>query len=296
MRGMCSSLLALLACCIATAGCSLSPPRHFDAHTPSDVSMLQDARFASANVRTGVWTPSRFQRATGEGIYFIDHYDESKIPVLFVHGLYGSPRNFQYLIEHLDRTQYQPWLYYYASGANLTDISERLAHELDTLCTYYDARSIIIVAHSMGGLIARDVLLRAPRTHRPAVPVLITLSTPWDGHLAASVGARMWPGAVPAWHDLATRSGYIEALFVTNSGLHRHLPDDTEHHLFASIGHRDTNASDGVVSVASQLREEAIDDSYRIYRFKESHVGILHSPGVVRSINHALATLAARPH
>ena len=290
MRGTCSSMMLLVIACAAAAGCSLNSVHP---EVADHFSLFDDPRFASANARTGVWLPSKFQRAGGEGIYFLDHYDRSKIPVLFIHGLYGSPRNFSYLVAHLDRSRFQPWFYYYASGANLTGIAERLSNEIDSLCAYYEVRSFVIVAHSMGGLVARDVLLRSSPLEGTAVPVLITLSTPWDGHRAAAVGARFLPRAVAAWHDLATRSAYIEALFQTSSGVHRHLPDGTEHHLFASIGPRTSggdNASDGAVSVASQLREQAWIDARRVYRFDETHVGILNSQEVANSINHTLAT------
>jgi pimeloyl-ACP methyl ester carboxylesterase len=295
MHGTCSSMMLLLLACAAAAGCSVNASHPY---ATADIPLLEDARFTSANARTGVWTPSKFQRAGGEGIYFLDHYDRAKIPVLFIHGLYGSPRNFSYLLTHLDRNRFQPWLYYYASGANLTGIAERLLNEIDSLCAYYQVRSFVIVAHSMGGLVARDVLLRSSRLERTAVPLLITLSTPWGGHRAAAVGARFLPRAVEAWHDLAFRSAYLEALFQTSSGVHRHLPDGTEHHLFASIGprtDRGANASDGAVSVASQLREQAWIDAYRVYRFDETHVGILNSPGVADSINRVLTTVLTSP-
>jgi pimeloyl-ACP methyl ester carboxylesterase len=294
MRGTCSSIIALLIGCVAAVSCSLNPVKPSDLHGTDDIALLDDARFASANARTGVWMPRKFQRAAGEGIYFLDPHDELKIPVLFIHGMYGSPRDFRYLIGHLDRSRFEPWLYYYASGADLSAITERLLNEINTLCTYYRVRSIVIVAHSMGGLIARDLLLRASHMHHTAVPVLVTLSTPWDGLRAAAVGARIWPRAVPAWHDLATGSDYIEALFATSSGTLRHLPDGTEHHFFASVGRRKeggVDGSDGVVSVASQLRDEAWKDSYRLYRFDETHVGILNSSAVSDSFNRTLASI-----
>jgi pimeloyl-ACP methyl ester carboxylesterase len=298
MSGTCSSMIWSFIWCVAGAGCSVNPSEPSDAHAHDDTSRLMDARFAPAIARAGVWMPWKFRAAAGEGIYFLENYDDSKTPVLFIHGMYGSPRDFQYLIRHLDWSHFQPWLYYYASGENLSGIAERLLDEMDALCAYYEVRSIVIVAHSMGGLIARDVLLRTSRVHRATVPVLITLSTPWDGHLAAAVGARFWPTAVTAWHDLATGSAYIEALFETDEGLHRHLPVDTEHYLFASLGrrkNRGADGNDGVVSVASQLQDAAWMDSYRIYRFDETHIGILNSTAVANSMNRTLATVLTHP-
>ncbi len=293
-----SPMAALLAGCLATAGCAVSPSGPSDVHASGDLSRLQDARFAQDFVRAGVWMPWKFEQAAGEGIYFLENHDDSKIPVLFIHGMYGSPRDFRYLIQHLDRSHFQPWLYYYPSGESLTGIAARLLHEIETLCTYYEVRSIVIVAHSMGGLIARDVLLHQSRVHGTAVPVLITLSTPWNGHRAAAIGARIWPTAVRSWHDLGVGSAYIDALFETNAGLPKHLPAGTQHYLLASLG-RSTNqgvdGSDEVVSVTSQLRDSALRDSYRIYRFKETHIGILNSAAVADSINGILATVPHRP-
>jgi hypothetical protein len=77
MRGTCSSMMLLLIACAATAGCSLNSVHP---EVADHFSLFDDPRFASANARTGVWMPSKFQRAGGEGIYFLDHYDRSKIP------------------------------------------------------------------------------------------------------------------------------------------------------------------------------------------------------------------------
>lgn len=294
MRASCSLILLALALCAASASCTLSPASSPDLFGGKNASRLQDARFDPGIARAGVWTPWKFQRAGDEGIYFLENHDDSKIPVLFIHGMYGSPRNFRYLIQHLDRDKFQPWLYYYASGDDLTGVAERLLDELATLCAYYKVRSIAIVAHSMGGLIARDLLLHEHRGYCADVPVLITLSTPWDGHLAAAVGARFWPTGVRAWRDLATGSPYIESLFQTREHVSRHLPLRTRHYLVASVG-RDTSrglaGSDQVVSVASQLRSAAWQDSYRIQLFDETHSGVLNSAAVASSINGTLATL-----
>jgi pimeloyl-ACP methyl ester carboxylesterase len=295
MRRTCSSIISLLIGCAAAVGCSLNAPHPY---TGDQMAVLEDARFASANARTGVWMPWKFQQAAGRGIYFLDSHDDSKIPVLFIHGMYGSPRDFRYLINRLDRMSFEPWVYYYPSGASLLGTAEHLLRQIDALCAHYDVRSIIIVAHSMGGLIARDILLRMSRSYRTAVPVLITLSTPWDGHRAAGIGARFWPTAVGSWHDLAARSPYIEALFETKGGSPRHLPVRTEHHLFASLGrskNRGAGGDDQVVSVSSQLRAAAWMDSYRICWFDETHVGILNSTAVANSINRTLATVLASP-
>src|SRR5690606_28019436 len=275
-------------------GCALHP---LDAsRLRPGPSRLEDPAFAPHLVRAGVWRPWRFRNTAGGGIHFLDNHDAARTPVLFIHGLYGSPRDFRYLIDHLDRTRFEPWLYYYASGEDLSGTVEHLSQEIDALCAHYGVRSLMIVAHSMGGLIARDFVLRRADS-RIAVPLLITLSTPWSGHRAAAIGSRFWPGAVRSWHDLATHSAYLEHLFATKTGLRRRLPAGTEHYLFASIGRgkdihdgRGVDGDDEVVTVASQLRDSACEDAYRIHRFAETHRGILRSAAVAESVNQALAT------
>ncbi len=297
MQATCSSILSLVAGCIALAGCAIDPSERSELRSGS-LSRLEDPTFAPNLVNAGVWMPWRFRRAAGAGIYFLDSHDASKIPVLFIHGMYGSPRDFRYLISRLERARFEPWFYYYASGDDLSSTVEHLLHEMDALCAHYNVRSLIIVAHSMGGLIAREFVLRTSESHCSAVPVLVTLSTPWHGHRAAAIGSLFWPDAVRSWHDVATRSTYLEGLFTTKAGMRRRLPVSTEHHLLASVGRdnkRGADLDDGVVTVASQLRDAACEDSYRIYRFEETHVGILNSAAVAESINRALATVLKQP-
>lgn len=288
MRRTCSSIVSVLLACAALVGCSVTPYSDAASYEP----VLENPYFASANTRIGVWTPWEFHRASRRGIYFLESYTDLKIPVLYIHGLYGSPRNFRYLISRLDRTRFQPWVYYYASGDSLNDTVSHLRQQMDALCVHYNVRSVMVIAHSMGGLIARDLLLRISDSYCKSVPVFVSLSTPWSGHRGAAIGARFWPTAVTSWRDLATDSAYIESLFQTKSGLSRQLPSGTEHHLFVSLGLHDSHGVEGddqVVSVASQLREAAQLDSSRIYRVEETHVGILSSPTVADEINRALA-------
>ena len=55
-------------------------------------------------------------------------FDPDKIPVLFVHGIGGTPLDWKYLAKGLDRHRFQPWFYYYPSGLRLNLVSG-LLHE-----------------------------------------------------------------------------------------------------------------------------------------------------------------------
>jgi hypothetical protein len=50
------------------------------------VISLDEAVFARSYGSIGLWSPSRFIEEIGVQIYGLDRYDDSKIPVLFVHG------------------------------------------------------------------------------------------------------------------------------------------------------------------------------------------------------------------
>lgn len=259
--------------------------------SPSSVIGLDDRRFAPDNVRRGMWSPDVFRRHAQGGLYFVDGYDERRIPVLFIHGIYGSPRDFRFLIERLDRWRLQPCVFFYASGASLHEVAHDLAEELRVLRSTRGVHEMLVVAHSMGGLIARDVLINGTNLG-VTVPALVTISTPWRGHAGASFAARYAPVVIDSWLDLATDSTYLASLFAAS------LPAQTRHHLIFSYGRRWTSfgpASDEVVSVASQLSRQAQEQAYRIYGFNTTHTEILNQPATAELMNQILTSAATSP-
>jgi pimeloyl-ACP methyl ester carboxylesterase len=88
-------------------------------------------------------------------------YDRNKIPVLVIHGLQDTPATWAPLLNELrsdpqiDR-RYQFWVYNYPSGYPFFYSAVLLREELDRVDqTYPDHKKIILVGHSMGGLVAR---------------------------------------------------------------------------------------------------------------------------------------------
>jgi len=257
------------------------------------VATLDDPRFRDEQSANSLWRPYDFILDVGPGVYFLEPYDVRKIPVLFVHGINGTPTNFRFLVEHLDRTKYQPWLYYYPSGVRLSGLADHLDQTMKKLQLQHGFTRYYVIAHSMGGLVSRGFLLRNQSGQsRARVPLYITISTPWAGHRAAQAGVDYAPAVVYVWNDMVPRSPYLTDLFFsTRDGVpvHRPLPSGTQHHLIFGFKHRGSGeCSDDTVTLTSQLDPSAQKDASRLYGFDETHMSILNSVETSHLVNRLL--------
>lgn len=67
----------------------------------------------------------------------------------------------------------------------------------------------MVVAHSMGGLVARRFILKNINDHRQDyIRLFISISTPWGGHRMAEKGIDQAPSAIPSWHDMVPNSPF----------------------------------------------------------------------------------------
>jgi len=261
------------------------PPEHRRPARPSSAAGVvvdfDDSQFSAASGKSGYWAPLEFFRTIGGNIYFAEAYDPKRTPVLFVHGATGSAHDWQYFIEHLDRTRFQAWVFQYPSGAPLEAMSHLLYWKLLNLRMRYGFTRLDLVAHSMGGLVTRRFLLDHGADF-PQVTQFVSLSTPWGGQPMAARGVRQSPAVIPSWRDLQPEGAFLQSLFA------RPLPAGITHSLL--YGHNDgTGAlrptSDGTISLASQLRPEARDAAGLVMGFDETHAGILSSAKVVSEVD-----------
>lgn len=251
---------------------------HFGTVTPLDDDLLS-LEFA----KTGLWQPFAFLEAGGTGIHFMEPYNPDRIPVLFVHGIQGAPANFEPLIANLDLTKYQAWYFSYPSGLRLNMVAHSLHQFLDIVQRNYQFQSLHIVAHSMGGLVARGALNGCLSDNDcDFVTSLTTISTPWNGVASAKAGVEWAPTVVPVWRDMDPDSEFVVTLF------DRPLPSEIPHKLLFGF-HVDsffgTDSSDGVITLTSQLREEAQAGASVVHGYDEGHVSILGNDDVAKLVN-----------
>jgi hypothetical protein len=104
------------------------------------------------------------------GIYLIQPYDPNKIPILFVHGLISSPISWQNLTNDLCSDPkileyYQPWFFLYPTGEPVLESAEQLREALQATQKLFDpegtavgSHHVVVIAHSMGGLLAHTLV------------------------------------------------------------------------------------------------------------------------------------------
>jgi pimeloyl-ACP methyl ester carboxylesterase len=113
---------------------------------------------------TGLLYPDRVKKLAG--IYMLEPYQPGKIPVLMVHGLWSSPITWMEMFNDLRgdpdlRRDYQFWFYLYPtgqpfwrSGTQLRNDLVKLRRELDPNKQEAALDQMVLVGHSMGGLIS----------------------------------------------------------------------------------------------------------------------------------------------
>jgi pimeloyl-ACP methyl ester carboxylesterase len=251
-----------------------------------EIKSLSDALFSAENGQFGYWRPLSFLKQHGFGIFFLGPYRRDRIPVLFVHGAAGTPADWRAQIESIDREQFHPWVFFYPSGFRLDDIASGLSGLVKRLHEVHGFDTLIVVAHSMGGLVSRAMILKhAAAGEEDYIRTFVSVSTPWAGHRAAAAGVNHAPEAIPSWHDMVPGSPFI------GNVLDNPLPSKTRHILFFSF-RGDCSPfmanNDGAVELSSQLDYRVQKGAVKIFGFDEDHTGILTSPGFIEGLDTVL--------
>lgn len=247
-------------------------------YSVGEVTSIDDGRFTQEKGGDGLFHPVRNAILNGMGGYFLEPYDPNKVPVLFVHGAGGYPQEFKALLEHMDRTKFQPWVLRYPSGARLDVSRDLMVNVLVELYAKHKYRKLIIIAHSMGGLVSRAAINRIIEEY-PDNPLtmFISLATPWGGVETARMGVEHSPLVIPSWIDVVPDSPFLQALFAKT------LPERIPYYLL--FGVTGGNGTDGAVPLKSVVSLRAQADAERIFGYPENHTSILRSDEVIRQVN-----------
>lgn len=101
------------------------------------------------------------------GLHALGPYEPGKVPVVLVHGLFGSPLTWAPLFNDLQadpelRKRFQFWAYFYPTGSPYLASAAKLREELARRRAQLDPRGeepalseMVFVGHSMGGLVSR---------------------------------------------------------------------------------------------------------------------------------------------
>ncbi|MDZ4817829.1 MAG: alpha/beta fold hydrolase [Planctomycetota bacterium] len=145
--------------------CNRRVPLETDLSTPL-AFFLNDPEFAKIDLSTtGLLRPEEASEKTG--LYMVEPYRPDKIPVLFVHGLWSSPITWMEMFNDLQgqrelRDNYQFWFYLYPTGQPFWISGTGMREDLAKLRNLVDPRNqlpamdqMVLVGHSMGGLVSR---------------------------------------------------------------------------------------------------------------------------------------------
>ena len=143
----------------------------------SDWSSALDASMKELNITEagtiGLFDPDKLlgklpgRDRTINGFYLPQPYDPNKIPVVMVHGLWSSPGTWLEMFNTLRtipeiRRHYQFWFYLYPNGQPFWISAAQLREDLEDIRQTLDPQrqsrkfdQMVLVGHSMGGLVSR---------------------------------------------------------------------------------------------------------------------------------------------
>ncbi len=117
-----------------------------------------------------------------------DDNTASRTPVLLIHGLFHTPSAWLLLIMKLRQASWNTlYTFKYSSWhTGISELREQLILEIRRIATESGNKKIILIGHSLGGLLARTVAAD-PRC-REHLAAVVTLGAPHHGSKLAAVG------------------------------------------------------------------------------------------------------------
>ncbi|MFT7485037.1 MAG: pimeloyl-ACP methyl ester carboxylesterase [Candidatus Paceibacteria bacterium] len=245
------------------------------------VATLDDDRFAPSVGQQGMWEPATFIEDGYHGLYMLQEYDPARTPIVFVHGIGGTPRDFVGMIASIDSTKFQAWVFYYPSALRLADLGQYLLKSVDLMLAEHGVEEFFLVAHSMGGLVSTEAVQRAATSpSAKGLGLFVTIASPLGGMASAEYGVDWSPTVMPCWYDLTPGSQFLRNLYRKDiDPLAYYMAFAYERSGFGG------ESSDGTVPLSSQLRDEAQARARGVIGVNSDHVGVLSDPHTLAWIN-----------
>jgi pimeloyl-ACP methyl ester carboxylesterase len=181
-----------------------------------------------------------------KGLHLPTPFDPAARSILLIHGLESDADTWTGMTRAFRRHGIQVLTFDYPNDGPISWSGDRLSEELSALCRKYPDFRLVIVAHSMGGLVTRYAL-ETPGKNLGCVTDLFTLGTPHAGSVLA--GGQKWlelafegvPNKKTDWKTLRDGTGEASVdLRPGNTFLKelngQHRPDGVRYH--CAIGTR----------------------------------------------------------
>lgn len=214
-------------------------PLQADLTTPL-AAFLSNPAFGPSLATVGLLRPERLltlqpgREKPLTGLYMVQPYEPHKIPVVFIHGWWSSPMTWMQMFNDLRsvpeiRHNYQFWFYLYPTGQPFWVSAAQFRRELEELRQTIDPQHVqpaldqmVLIGHSMGGLIAEMQIIESgdefwrlvsehpfsevkgdPQTlaelrqifffhPHPSIRRIVTLATPhWGSHFSNGMTQRL---------------------------------------------------------------------------------------------------------
>jgi hypothetical protein len=146
--------------------CGRMVPLETDLTTPLAFFLDHPAFREKDNIATvGLLNPAGAQGI--KGLYMVEPFDPQRIPVVMVHGLWSSPTTWMEMFNDLRafpevRSRYQFWFFLYPTGQPFWSSASQLRDTLAEVRAVLDPHGqnpqldqMVLVGHSMGGLVSR---------------------------------------------------------------------------------------------------------------------------------------------
>jgi pimeloyl-ACP methyl ester carboxylesterase len=139
-------------------------PRPLGADFAAPIAYYPNPKFMGLEA---MMRPAKYRERSG--LYMLEPYDPDQIPVVFVHGLISIPQMWVPTISAVEsdpelRGRFQFWVFSYPTGDPIMLSAVRLRESLERIYQLYPkTKGMVLIGHSMGGLLSRLQAVRSGR-------------------------------------------------------------------------------------------------------------------------------------